>query len=198
MVFSGALRGAGDTFWTMCISVGLHWLLLPVLFITLKILQLSPQTAWLALVILFLSFSGVFYLRYRSGHWKTLTVVGEADRVAGIRRRGFLRMLPQSARQDRPESVPAQYPLRRPDAARPAPVTARGAGAVADHEDVAAHPEVTVEEDGLVGVHLDLRIVHDGARWRTPGTMVSSFFSAAQMWRMILAGTAVRSPAVTG
>ena len=48
----------------MCISVGLHWLLLPVLFITLrKILQLSPQTAWLALVILFLSFSGVFYLR---------------------------------------------------------------------------------------------------------------------------------------
>ena len=59
VVFSGALRGAGDTFWTMCISVGLHWLLLPVLFITLKILQLSPQTAWLALVILFLSFSGV-------------------------------------------------------------------------------------------------------------------------------------------
>ena len=53
VVFSGALRGAGDTFWTMCISVGLHWLLLPVLFITLKILQLSPQTAWLALVILF-------------------------------------------------------------------------------------------------------------------------------------------------
>ena len=82
VVFSGALRGAGDTFWTMCISVGLHWLLLPVLFITLKILQLSPQTAWLALVILFLSFSGVFYLRYRSGHWKTLTVVGERQTVS--------------------------------------------------------------------------------------------------------------------
>ena len=82
VVFSGALRGAEDTFWTMCISVGLHWLLLPVLFITLKILQLSPQTAWLALVILFLSFSGVFYLRYRSGHWKTLTVVGEGETVS--------------------------------------------------------------------------------------------------------------------
>ena len=48
----------------------------------LKILQLSPQTAWLALVILFLSFSGVFYLRYRSGHWKTLTVVGERQTVS--------------------------------------------------------------------------------------------------------------------
>ena len=36
----------------------------------------------LALVILFLSFSGVFYLRYRSGHWKTLTVVGERQTVS--------------------------------------------------------------------------------------------------------------------
>ena len=89
VVFSGALRGAGVPSGP-CASRSDCWLLLPVLFITLKILQLSPQTAWLALVILFLSFSGVFYLRYRSGHWKTLTVVGEeADRVAGIRRRGF-------------------------------------------------------------------------------------------------------------
>jgi MATE family multidrug resistance protein len=77
VVFSGALRGAGDTFWTMCISVGLHWLLLPVLLISLKILHLPPQSAWLALVVFFLSFSGVFYLRYRSGKWKTLTVVRE-------------------------------------------------------------------------------------------------------------------------
>jgi MATE family multidrug resistance protein len=75
VVFSGALRGAGDTFWTMCISVGLHWLLLPVLLISLKILHLPPQSAWLALVIFFLSFSGVFYLRYRSGKWKTLAVL---------------------------------------------------------------------------------------------------------------------------
>src|SRR5207248_7378215 len=27
LVFSGALRGAGDTFWAMTISVGLHWVL---------------------------------------------------------------------------------------------------------------------------------------------------------------------------
>jgi MATE family multidrug resistance protein len=77
VVFSGALRGAGDTFWTMCISVGLHWLLLPLLFISLKVLHLSPQIAWLALVVFFLSFSGVFYLRYRSGRWKTLAVLRE-------------------------------------------------------------------------------------------------------------------------
>jgi len=77
VVFSGALRGAGDTFWAMCASVALHWLLVPVLVLFLKVLDLSPQSAWLVLIAFFLSFSGLFYLRYRSGKWKTLAVVGE-------------------------------------------------------------------------------------------------------------------------
>jgi multidrug resistance protein, MATE family len=76
VVFSGALRGAGDTFWAMCISVTLHWLLLPVLLLCLRVFALPPQTAWLALIAFFLSFSGVFYLRFRSGKWKLISVVG--------------------------------------------------------------------------------------------------------------------------
>jgi len=75
LVCSGTLRGAGDTFWAMCISVTMHWLLLPVLYTSLKFLQLPPQVAWLALIFLFLAFSGIFYLRYRKGHWKTLSIV---------------------------------------------------------------------------------------------------------------------------
>jgi MATE family multidrug resistance protein len=78
VVFSGVLRGAGDTFWAMCISVAMHWLLLPALYLALKVFHLPPQTAWLALIFLFLSFSAVFYLRYRAGHWKTLRVVGDS------------------------------------------------------------------------------------------------------------------------
>ena len=70
VVFSGALRGAGILLDHVHLG-RIRLASLPVLFITLKILQLSPQTAWLALVILFLSFSGVFTARYRSGHWKT-------------------------------------------------------------------------------------------------------------------------------
>jgi multidrug resistance protein, MATE family len=75
VVFSGALRGAGDTFWAMCISVTLHWLLLPVLLICLKVLGLPPQTAWLALITFFIAFSGVFYLRFHSGRWKRISVI---------------------------------------------------------------------------------------------------------------------------
>lgn len=75
VVFSGALRGAGDTFWAMGVSVALHWLLVPVLLLSLKVFHLPPQSAWLVLIFLFLSFSGVFYLRYRGGKWKSLAVI---------------------------------------------------------------------------------------------------------------------------
>lgn len=75
VVFSGTLRGAGDTLWAMGLSVGLHWILVPVLLLCLKVFVLPPQTAWLALVAFFLAFSWFFYWRYRSGRWKTLAVV---------------------------------------------------------------------------------------------------------------------------
>ncbi len=77
LVYSGALRGAGDTFWAMCASVSLHWLLVPALFLFLKVLALPPQSAWLVLIAFLLCFSGLFYLRYRGGKWKTLAVVRE-------------------------------------------------------------------------------------------------------------------------
>ncbi|HOI16344.1 MAG TPA: MATE family efflux transporter [Geobacteraceae bacterium] len=77
LVYSGALRGAGDTFWAMCASVALHWLLVPALILFLKVLALPPQSAWLVLIAFLLCFSGLFYLRYRGGKWKTLAVVRE-------------------------------------------------------------------------------------------------------------------------
>lgn len=75
LVFSGALRGAGDTFWAMCVSVGLHWFLVAILSVLLYGLKLSPETTWFALVLVFLTFSSLFYLRYRSGKWRHIHVV---------------------------------------------------------------------------------------------------------------------------
>ena len=74
-VLSGTLRGAGDTFWAMCISVTLHWLLLPILAVMLHVLNLSPEAGWTAVVLTFLGFSYLFYLRYRSGRWREIRVV---------------------------------------------------------------------------------------------------------------------------
>ena len=54
IVFSGALRGAGDTFWAMRVSVMLHWLMVAVLFLFLRVLGLSAYLGWTVVVLLFL------------------------------------------------------------------------------------------------------------------------------------------------
>jgi MATE family multidrug resistance protein len=75
IVFIGALRGAGDTLWAMGMSVSLHWMMVVVLWFMLKVIGTSPQAGWSALVFFFLLFSGLVFLRYRTGQWKNIKVV---------------------------------------------------------------------------------------------------------------------------
>ena len=75
LVFGGALRGAGDTFATMCLSVAGHWILLLGTFVMLRVLETPTRVAWGVLVGLIWILGAVFYLRYRTGHWRTLRVV---------------------------------------------------------------------------------------------------------------------------
>ncbi|MBN1585931.1 MAG: MATE family efflux transporter [Candidatus Omnitrophica bacterium] len=83
VVFIGALRGAGDTFWTMCYSVTLHWILAPVVFVMLKVVGASPEAAWVALVLSFLLLTIPLILRYLGGSWKTIRMLpGETEAVA--------------------------------------------------------------------------------------------------------------------
>ncbi|MCE5185356.1 MAG: MATE family efflux transporter [Planctomycetaceae bacterium] len=86
IVFSGALRGAGDTFWAMKTSVLLHWLMVGILVLLLNVLKLSPTAAWAAMCCVFMLFSGVFYVRYRGGKWRSLRIVEPAEQtvVPGI------------------------------------------------------------------------------------------------------------------
>ena len=82
LVFGGALRGAGDTFWAMCISVTFHWVLVAVLFTLLRFFTVSAFAAWFMLCIIFMMFSFVIYLRYRSGKWRSLRIVEPEAEVA--------------------------------------------------------------------------------------------------------------------
>jgi MATE family multidrug resistance protein len=75
LVFGGALRGAGDTFWAMKASVLFHWLLVATLFLLLKVLGVSPLWSWLALCLTFIVFSLVFYQRYRAGKWRDIRLI---------------------------------------------------------------------------------------------------------------------------
>ncbi len=75
--FVGALRGAGDTHWTMFAFIIMHWLAVANLFVSLKILGLSAVTGWGVLVFTFLSFSLVLFLRFKQGKWKSLDIISE-------------------------------------------------------------------------------------------------------------------------
>ncbi len=84
VVFIGALRGAGDTLWAMIISVTMHWVLVPVLYVMLKIMGLPLETGWAVLVGIFLLFSGGAYWRYAGGKWRTISMVAPTVPVLAV------------------------------------------------------------------------------------------------------------------
>jgi MATE family multidrug resistance protein len=75
LVFDGALRGAGDTKWTMKMSVFLHWLMTVIAYVLIKILHVRPALAWFSFTILVLALAVALGLRFLSGHWRTIQVI---------------------------------------------------------------------------------------------------------------------------
>jgi len=71
----GALRGAGDTHFTMVASVCAHWSFVPLIYVSLKVLHFSLSLSWFLLVVFYLLFSLVLVLRFRSGKWKKIRVI---------------------------------------------------------------------------------------------------------------------------
>jgi MATE family multidrug resistance protein len=70
LVYAGALRGAGDTFFTMCLTVGMHWLLLLILFFSLKVFHSSVTVAWAWVVCLFALCPFLLWWRWNHGAWE--------------------------------------------------------------------------------------------------------------------------------
>lgn len=78
IVFGGALRGAGDTFRTMLLTVSGHWALALAGFVLVRVVHAPPRLTWVAVVILVMSVGVALYLRYRTGHWRRIRVVEAA------------------------------------------------------------------------------------------------------------------------
>ncbi len=76
IVFVGALRGAGDTLWAMTYHIALHWLAAGILYVSTRFLGLSALKAWALVIVAFVLFSGIAFLRYRAGKWRSIRVVG--------------------------------------------------------------------------------------------------------------------------
>ncbi|WP_423897877.1 MATE family efflux transporter [Candidatus Pelagadaptatus aseana] len=69
-VAGGSLRGVGDTLWMMKVSTSLHWLVLVLQVLVIKIWQLGPEVSWMVFVVQLLSIAGAFSLRLKSGRWR--------------------------------------------------------------------------------------------------------------------------------
>lgn len=81
VALTGALRGAGDSFWAMALSVGLHWSLVPILYVLLKVFGFSVKVGWIVLIATFFVFSFFIYLRYKSGNWKKIKMVPDENEI---------------------------------------------------------------------------------------------------------------------
>jgi MATE family multidrug resistance protein len=79
IVFSGAIRGAGDTTWAMAASAILHWGGALYVYVLTHVLQLPPVTAWTLFVLIFPLFGLTFWLRFRSGKWKGRNVIPDEE-----------------------------------------------------------------------------------------------------------------------
>jgi MATE family multidrug resistance protein len=71
----GALRGAGDTHFTMITSVTAHWIFVPLLYLSFHVFHQSAEVGWFLLVMFFMIFCTIMILRFRSGKWKKIKVI---------------------------------------------------------------------------------------------------------------------------
>lgn len=77
--FIGALRGAGDTYFTMFASIGVHWLFVGILYLSLNVFHISVPMSWFFIAVFYLAFCGVLYWRFKGGKWKNIDVIGVLD-----------------------------------------------------------------------------------------------------------------------
>ena len=78
IVYFGALKGAGDTFFTMLIlgGAGLFALVLPI--VALKALDLDTlHNFWAVLTVYIMGMALCAFLRFRKGAWKAIVIVGQ-------------------------------------------------------------------------------------------------------------------------
>ncbi|UCF99381.1 MAG: MATE family efflux transporter [Spirochaetaceae bacterium] len=75
LVFTGALRGAGDTRWVMRTSIGLHWVFSGIAIFLIRSIQADPVTVWLVFIAFVIGLGLVMFMRFRSGKWRQIELI---------------------------------------------------------------------------------------------------------------------------
>ncbi|MBI5250771.1 MAG: MATE family efflux transporter [Desulfomonile tiedjei] len=76
IIYSGALKGAGDTRFAMWAQIAIAWgLFVPPLYFITEHFHFGLVAAWSWAVLYVIVLGLVFFLRFRSGHWKTIGMI---------------------------------------------------------------------------------------------------------------------------
>ena len=75
LVFSSALRGAGDTRWVMRASVLIHWIYAAAAIYFTRVLNLNPLSMWLLFIGVITCLGITMLFRYVQGKWQEISVI---------------------------------------------------------------------------------------------------------------------------
>ena len=75
IVFSGALRGAGDTRWVMIVMILLNWVMAGGGFVLIKIVKAPPLVVWIFFICVAVSIGLSMFTRYRYGKWEKMSLI---------------------------------------------------------------------------------------------------------------------------
>lgn len=81
IIFSGALKGAGDTLFAMWAQVALAWFFfVPPVYIITQCLGMGVLAAWCWGLVYVMLLGIVFWARFKSGKWRGISIVGDYRR----------------------------------------------------------------------------------------------------------------------
>jgi MATE family multidrug resistance protein len=85
IIYAHAIKGAGDTRFVMFVSVGLSlpMLIIPT-YLNCVVFKGNVYLAWAFMTAYIMALGLTFYLRFRSGKWKTMRVIEPVPRAPGI------------------------------------------------------------------------------------------------------------------
>jgi len=85
IIFSGALKGAGDTRFTMWAAIIVAWIFfVPPVYVIIEILKEGVLLAWGWATLYIILIGSVFCWRFRTGKWKKIDLLGRKERTASI------------------------------------------------------------------------------------------------------------------
>ena len=76
LVLGGSLRAAGDTAWTMWVSIGLYWVMAVSTVLLVRTFQVQQYVAWSTLIIMNNAHALSVFLRFRTGKWRKMALIG--------------------------------------------------------------------------------------------------------------------------